>query len=322
MGRFRKFMPYTVFGMVVAWLAIAGVPPFSGFWAKDEIIVRRSSRATTACGSSALLAAVFTGVYMTRLIFLTFYGNERFRARRRPRRDAGGLGRLRRRRRARATPTPTLDSDPVADGAATATPVPYAARTATTPHERPGHGRPDRWCSPRSPRSVGLHQPAVRRASSSSTSGSSRSFHGVPELDPRRSSQGCALEVARGRPRARRHHPRVPALPPRPRARRPTTRSTSKLGAVAPVLGNAYYYDDGHRAASSTARAAACAGWLDRVVDTKVIDGAVNGVGGSCGGAARGLRHVQDGLVRRYALGIVARRRSPLLLYLVVWAGR
>ena len=38
MGRFRKFMPYTAVAMVVAWLAIAGVPPLSGFFSKDEII--------------------------------------------------------------------------------------------------------------------------------------------------------------------------------------------------------------------------------------------------------------------------------------------
>ena len=44
MGGFRKFMPYTAFAMVVAWLAIAGVPPFSGFFAKDEIIIERVLR--------------------------------------------------------------------------------------------------------------------------------------------------------------------------------------------------------------------------------------------------------------------------------------
>ena len=38
MGRFRKYLPYTAMAMVVAWLAIAGMPPFSGFFSKDEII--------------------------------------------------------------------------------------------------------------------------------------------------------------------------------------------------------------------------------------------------------------------------------------------
>ena len=39
MGRFRWFLPVTAFACVFAWLAIAGIPPFSGFWSKDEILV-------------------------------------------------------------------------------------------------------------------------------------------------------------------------------------------------------------------------------------------------------------------------------------------
>ena len=63
------------------WLAIAGVPPFSGFWAKDEILAEGvPAPTTTACGSSASLAAVLTGVYMTRQVRLVFFGNERWQA--------------------------------------------------------------------------------------------------------------------------------------------------------------------------------------------------------------------------------------------------
>ena len=38
MGRFRKYMPYTAIAFVIAFLAIAGVPPFAGFWAKDGVL--------------------------------------------------------------------------------------------------------------------------------------------------------------------------------------------------------------------------------------------------------------------------------------------
>ena len=38
MGRLRKFLPFTAGAFIVAWLAIAGMPPFSGFWSKDEIL--------------------------------------------------------------------------------------------------------------------------------------------------------------------------------------------------------------------------------------------------------------------------------------------
>ena len=39
MGGLRKYMPITAFTFIIAWLAIAGVPPFSGFWSKDEILL-------------------------------------------------------------------------------------------------------------------------------------------------------------------------------------------------------------------------------------------------------------------------------------------
>ena len=44
MGGLRKYMPFTALGFIVAWLAIAGVPPFAGFWAKDEVLSRRDFR--------------------------------------------------------------------------------------------------------------------------------------------------------------------------------------------------------------------------------------------------------------------------------------
>ena len=62
------------------------------------------------------------------------------------------------------------------------------------------------------------------------------------------------------------------------------------------------------------------ASFLDRVVDQKIIDGTVDGIGGLVKRAALGLRHVQDGLVRRYALGI-AFGAAALLLYVVIRAG-
>ena len=39
MGLLRKFMPVTAVTFIIGWLAIAGVPPFAGFWAKDEVLL-------------------------------------------------------------------------------------------------------------------------------------------------------------------------------------------------------------------------------------------------------------------------------------------
>ena len=66
--------------MVAAWLAIAGVPPFSGFWSKDEILTKAFFAHEYGLWVVGLLAALLTGFYMTRLIVLVFFGNERWKA--------------------------------------------------------------------------------------------------------------------------------------------------------------------------------------------------------------------------------------------------
>lgn len=80
MGGLRRAMPWTFGTMVVAWLAISGVFPFSGFWSKDEILA-----STFAQGgfyyllfAIGLLTAVLTAFYMTRLMVLTFWGAPRW----------------------------------------------------------------------------------------------------------------------------------------------------------------------------------------------------------------------------------------------------
>jgi NADH-quinone oxidoreductase subunit L len=73
MGGLRKYMPVTHITFLVACLAIAGIPPFSGFFSKDEIL--------TACYDYSLMMGVFmslvaalTAFYMFRLYYLIFWG--------------------------------------------------------------------------------------------------------------------------------------------------------------------------------------------------------------------------------------------------------
>ena len=61
MGRFRKFMPYTAIAFVIAFLAIAGVPPFAGFWAKDGVLEKAFQPTEYALWIVGLLAAILTG---------------------------------------------------------------------------------------------------------------------------------------------------------------------------------------------------------------------------------------------------------------------
>ena len=76
-GGLRKLMPVTSATFIVGWLAIAGVPPFSGFWSKDEILAYAydDSKALWAVG---LVTAVLTAFYMSRQVFMTFFGRYRY----------------------------------------------------------------------------------------------------------------------------------------------------------------------------------------------------------------------------------------------------
>ncbi len=73
MGALRKAMPITAFTFIIGWLAIAGVPPFAGFWSKDEILlyVYANNRGLYVVG---LITALLTAFYMTRQVIMVFYG--------------------------------------------------------------------------------------------------------------------------------------------------------------------------------------------------------------------------------------------------------
>ena len=77
MGGLRKKIPVTFWTMFMATLAIAGAPGFSGFFSKDEILneARQVSPVLWALG---LLTAGLTSFYMFRLLFLTFFGKQRY----------------------------------------------------------------------------------------------------------------------------------------------------------------------------------------------------------------------------------------------------
>jgi NADH-quinone oxidoreductase subunit L len=95
MGGLRRYMPVTFFLMWIATLAIAGIPPFSGFFSKDEILAGVFARAHESTLAQAtwlgipggtllyliygmgLAAALLTAIYMTRMMIYTFHGPNR-----------------------------------------------------------------------------------------------------------------------------------------------------------------------------------------------------------------------------------------------------
>ncbi|MGB9770910.1 MAG: NADH-quinone oxidoreductase subunit L [Candidatus Kapaibacteriota bacterium] len=78
MGGLRNFMPKTYLTFFVATLAIAGIPFFSGFFSKDEILWKVYSSGNLLLWLILLISAFFTAFYMFRLLNLVFFGKERF----------------------------------------------------------------------------------------------------------------------------------------------------------------------------------------------------------------------------------------------------
>jgi NADH-quinone oxidoreductase subunit L len=305
MGGFRKYMPYTAIAFIIAFLAIAGVPPFAGFWAKDGVLEEAFQSDQFGLWIVGLLAAILTGAYMTRQVFLTFFGNERFHA---PDTDHA------------------VDDEQaeLAEVAATGTPTVSYGDAARAPslHHDPHEGNGlmlgpvvllaglavvggvlnlpfinleflDEWLEP-----VFRDVHHIDAPSFVGGVGLSALAFGMGLL-------GIAVAVVLYR-RGLESVDRDPL--------------DERLGVFGRLFGHAYYYDEGiSRAVDGPLRAGA--GWLARVIDAKVIDGAVNGAGWVVRETSLGFRKLQTGLVRNYALGI-ALGTGVLLAYLLVWAAR
>ena len=76
MGGLRVYMPWTFATMGIATLAIAGIPPFAGFWSKDEILWKAFG-ASWVYWLIGVITAFITSFYMFRLMYMTFGGEYR-----------------------------------------------------------------------------------------------------------------------------------------------------------------------------------------------------------------------------------------------------
>lgn len=83
-GGLRKYMPITFITFGLGYLAIIGFPGLSGFFSKDKIIEAAFAKGGTEgwiLGTCALLGAAITAYYMTRVMLMTFFGEERWKNR-------------------------------------------------------------------------------------------------------------------------------------------------------------------------------------------------------------------------------------------------
>jgi NADH-quinone oxidoreductase subunit L len=87
MGGLKKYMPITFATMMTGWLAICGIPIFAGFFSKDEILWKTWSAPGFSIPGGfnkilwgiGALTALLTAIYMTRMMVMTFWGEERFK---------------------------------------------------------------------------------------------------------------------------------------------------------------------------------------------------------------------------------------------------
>lgn len=79
MGGLKKYMPITHWTFFLGWLAIIGIPPFAGFFSKDEILWMsfHSPLGSPILWAVGVVSAGMTAFYMTRLMCLTFWGKSR-----------------------------------------------------------------------------------------------------------------------------------------------------------------------------------------------------------------------------------------------------
>ena len=280
MGGLRKYLPITAGTFIVGWLAIVGIIPFAGFWAKDEILAKTWFSHSYALWAIGAGAALLTAFYMTRQVWLVFFGPERFRD------DAQLLqvGEV----DAQEETVAVADHEP-ADG----------HDHGLEPHESPWTmyiplvvlavlsivgglidlpfttarlDLLDRW----------LELPESYRATS---------FSAALVLSTIALAIGVAgivLGIAVYRNGLRRDG----ADP-----------GVERMGGFAPVLQNAWYLDVG-LARFVSGPVTAFARFLSDGVDRAGIDGAVNGVASAARAGSGGLRRLQTGLVRNYALGV------------------
>jgi NADH-quinone oxidoreductase subunit L len=76
MGGLKKYISVTYITFFIGVLAISGIPPFAGFFSKDEILVHAFEKSPVVWGL-AVLTSLLTAFYMFRLLFLVFFGKER-----------------------------------------------------------------------------------------------------------------------------------------------------------------------------------------------------------------------------------------------------
>jgi NADH-quinone oxidoreductase subunit L len=285
MGALRKWMPITFATFLVGWLAISGIPPFAGFWSKDDILAAAWHK-SPALWAVGFVTAGLTAYYMSRQVALVWFGKARWASEPHP--DEA--------EESAAKPGMT-QHEPVADSRQ------HGAHAE--PHESP-------WTmtAPLVVLAIGAAVGGIINLPFFKLDLLARWLEPVVPPDPHLDSGLklalaiavtvlCVLGVVAG------------LLPWSRLAERPSLEPA--------VLGHGWYYDEA-LSAFVAGPGTEFADFNAYTVDQGTIDGAVNGVAWLVRHGGGQLRKLQTGYVRNYALGL-AGGAAVLLLYVLVRTG-
>jgi len=288
MGGLKDKLPITFWTFLIGTIAISGLPPFAGFFSKDEILWKTWSSGHYVLWGLAVVAAFLTATYMFRLLYMTFWGTSR--ANSAPEHEGtsahvhGSTGHS-------AAHPPSGPSAHLHDA-----PRPMAIALVLlavgsivagffgVPHALGGHNQIEAFLEP-SFHAMTLSGEEVAHAAA--VHGDVAIELGLMGLSIAVAIAGILLATAL----FKNGFGRAEAL-------------AAQFSGVHKVLYNKYYVDELYDAVFVQPIKRLSTGALWKVMDAGVIDGIVNGVGLTVRGWSAVLRRVQTGSVRAYAMSI------------------
>jgi NADH-quinone oxidoreductase subunit L len=322
MGGLRKLIPVTFWVVTIATIAIAGIPPFAGFFSKDEILgaVFHSPYGGPVIWGIGVLTAGLTSFYMFRLWFMTFFGElklgsvdlgEEAHAAHAPAQAAHG---------AASHSHGHADDESHGHGGVHESPwimlgplvilavLSFVGGWVGVPQFMRGHNEIEHFLAP-----VMQSGPAVAgEAVSDKDATTSHAGEATPENTGEEwLLAGTSVAAALiGLFFAYLFYYKSPGLP---------ERITSKMHGIYMMVLHKYYVDEGYGAIFVKPLLALSTAVLWRGIDQGVIDGLVNGAGTASRGVGNELRQMQSGNIRSYAAW-VAIGGAAIVAYMI-WLG-
>jgi NADH-quinone oxidoreductase subunit L len=322
MGGLRKLIPVTFWVVTIATIAIAGIPPFSGFFSKDEILgaVFHSPYGGPVIWGIGVLTAGFTSFYMFRLWFMTFFGElklgsvdlgEEAHAAHAPAQAAHGAASHshghaddQSHGHGRVHESPWVMLAPLVILAV----LSFVGGWVGVPQFMRGHNEIEHFLAP-----VMQSGPAV---AGEAVSDKDATTSHAGEATPENTSEewllaGTSVAAALiGLFFAYLFYYKSPELP---------ERITSKMHGIYMMVLHKYYVDEGYGAIFVKPLLALSTVVLWRGVDQGVIDGLVNGAGTASRGVGNELRQMQSGNIRSYAAWVAI--GGAAIVAFMIWLG-